>query len=187
MHSVLDMTEKNVGEMYGRAGWTWDRRKKEAELRHADARLLVLSIPGEKPKRETEADGGAQPPLSGIDSSQEPVAYLCFRWTAEINDGGRQPLHRGFKQPTMYVWELHVASNYARQGLGSFLMRACIQIAKSLRIHQLMLTVFHCNPTASVFYRSKFHFQPHFTSPSKEDDPTATYDILFLEVASTSP
>jgi hypothetical protein len=99
---VFDLTKANMEALYNAApGWGWKDTKKRAELMDGDARYLVA--------RERGGDDGKQ---------QQPVAFVHFRFLLE---GAFDVL---------YVYELQLAPQAQRKGLGKHLMQIAEMVAR---------------------------------------------------------
>lgn len=81
----------------------------------------------------------------------------------------------------VYCYELQVADDYQRLGIGTYLMDILKLLAIRFRMYKVMLTVFRHNRNAIDFYVNKFGFRVDKSSPSKFDQLT-DYEIFSLKI-----
>jgi N-alpha-acetyltransferase 40 len=81
----------------------------------------------------------------------------------------------------LYVYELQIQEPFKRQGLGRKLMALLEQLARSMDIVKVMLTVFRANQGAMTFYQEILHYTIDDSSPSKHGE-FADYEILSKQV-----
>lgn len=78
-----------------------------------------------------------------VANGSENVAFLAYRWDSV--EGAE----------VVYVYELHVAEEERRKGIGLALMRKIEELAKEKRVYRIMLTVFKENRAAMAMYMHK--------------------------------
>lgn len=105
----------------------------------------------------------------------ELAAFVHFRFCL---DDDEEPT-----RAVLYVYEIQVASQYRRQGLGRQLMSIVEEIAKTTCLKVIMLTVFASNGPALTFYQEKLQYEIDETSPSNYDK-IVDYEILSKEIIS---
>lgn len=81
----------------------------------------------------------------------------------------------------VYCYEIQVADEYQRRGIGKYLMNILPLLAIRFKIYKVMLTVFKHNKIAMDFYMNTLKFRIDKSSPSKFDIE-ADYEILSLKV-----
>jgi ribosomal protein S18 acetylase RimI-like enzyme len=153
---LVQFVDHSVSESYRSSGWGWDPAKKRAELMHQDCRHILIR------------DNGA--------AGRRLAAFVSVRITREEDESGRAVV------PSLYVWEIHVHTDYQRRGIGSWLMTAVIEIARVLHLDQVILTVFTSNVQAQDFYKRKMGFEEHFTSPQLDEDAAQEYHYSILSL-----
>jgi N-alpha-acetyltransferase 40 len=77
----------------------------------------------------------------------------------------------------LYVYELQIQEQWKRRGLGRNLMTLLEQLARSMDIVEVMLTVFRANQGAMKFYQEILHYKIDDSSPSNHGE-FADYEIL---------
>ena len=82
------------------------------------------------------------------------------------------------KHAVLYIFELQVAANGRRCGLGKHMMQICELMARKNAMKFVMLTVFKNNLSAIQFYRSKMKYDVDETSPSMCGVDDQPYEIL---------
>eukprot|EP00996_Jenningsia_fusiforme_P003432 NODE_4229_length_842_cov_5.274905_g3903_i0.p1 GENE.NODE_4229_length_842_cov_5.274905_g3903_i0~~NODE_4229_length_842_cov_5.274905_g3903_i0.p1 ORF type:complete len:223 (+),score=50.79 NODE_4229_length_842_cov_5.274905_g3903_i0:106-774(+) len=97
---------------------------------------------------------------------EKPFGYLCFRFDM---DCGRRVL---------YCYELHVAVEMQRKGLGKHLMVLLELIGRKLEFEYVVLTLFVDNAGAQNFYRKTLKYTTDSSSPPNTLDDVAGYEIL---------
>lgn len=120
---VLSLFERNMGELYKNSSWGLDTEEKSAELKHTNARYLLV-----------ETSEGNQ--LAG---------FVHFRF---VYDDEEQPT-----DAVLYVYEIQIDEKFRRQGLGKKLMGISEQIAAKAEVASVVLTVFKSNESAMDFYK----------------------------------
>lgn len=121
----------------------------------------------ERTKREEVAHPQQQ--YLVITSAQGRAAFLSYRYTIEAECA------------TLYVYELYVAPNARRCGLGAYLMRCAAQLTTQNRMYAVVLTIFKANIAANRLYVDKLGYRVADWSPS-QCNMEADYEILLLEV-----
>jgi len=149
--SMLSLFERNMGEMYKNSSWGLDAEEKAQELRHPNARFLLVET-------------SSSPSSHGDDLA----GFVHFRFDY---DDDEQPT-----EGVVYVYEIQIDEQFQRQGLGKRLMDLAEQMASKAELAKVMLTVFKSNQSAMSFYqRIDYGIDP--SSPSKHNEP-ADYEIL---------
>lgn len=158
---AYQLCEQNMHAMYEDV-WGWKAPEKQKELRHPDARYLIV-YDGEG--RQMVHDGEVC-----------RVAYVHFRF--EVEDA----------IPVLYLYEVQIVPGMQRRGLGAFLMTLLKLVAKKNQLEAIMLTVMNANTAAMKLY-TKLGYKLDPTSPSQADpvshmeDPTG-YEIMSLSLGS---
>ncbi|MEW5308788.1 MAG: hypothetical protein WDW38_000719 [Sanguina aurantia] len=122
-------------------------------------------------EKRAEISSGQTTLLIARDSScpETPVAYVSYRFECED------------EAPVLYVYELQVAPESQKRGLGSWLMAVTEWVAWQHGMHRVVLTVLHEN-TAGVQLYGKLGYTLFDNSPTaaeaKEDPSLAGYNIL---------
>ena len=101
---ALEVTERNMRSLYESAkGWGWDSDAKRAELQSPENRYLVARARG------VDANGA---------DAGDFLGFVSFRFVSEA------------ALDVLYVYELQLAAQAQRKGLGKFLMQLCELIAR---------------------------------------------------------
>lgn len=101
-----------------------------------------------------------------------PIAFCHFRFEHGSDDS----------EACVYCYEIQVADEYQRRGVGRYLMDILPLLAIRFKIFKVMLTVFKHNPVAMGFYVNSLKFRIDKSSPSKFNEET-DYEILSLKVS----
>ena len=157
----MNLTRGNMQTHYERAeGWGWKEGRKRGELASPDTRYLVArGVPG---------SDGSPGPLLG---------FLAWRFLPEG------------EADVLYVWEMQLAPEARRQGLGKHLMQMAELVARKQGMQWVFLTVFKSNPDAVNFYTS-LRYTEDDTSPGEGAPHTimskcinpAAWDAVMKEV-----
>ncbi|KAJ9643897.1 hypothetical protein H2199_003763 [Coniosporium tulheliwenetii] len=155
------LIETTSSAAYKASSFGWDPKAKIREMTHRDikprasespptqkrsGRWWGVSPPSKKPRI-------AQPPrLVEPDKSGEVVAFLSFMLDIEDTEA------------VLYVYEIHLAEEVRRLGLGTHLMDAAEQIGRDVGVSSAMLTCFTSNAAAETFYRKR-GYKVHRSSP----------------------
>lgn len=86
------------------------------------------------------------------------VGFTHFRFEIEIN------------HPILYCYELHIASEVQKKGVGKYLMNLLLLIAFKFKLVKIMVTVFTHNEPALDFYMKSLGFRRDETCPYEEED-----------------
>jgi GNAT superfamily N-acetyltransferase len=132
LQDAVNMFEENMGIMYQNSSWGLDLKDKRDELRHQNARFLLV--------HDNKADSN-----NGKDKNTM-VGYCHFRFE---NDDEDEPT-----EAVVYVYELQVSSKYQHCGIGRRLMELTHEIARRAGLKKVMLTVFTANDAALRFYKN---------------------------------
>ncbi|KAJ9661338.1 hypothetical protein H2201_006530 [Coniosporium apollinis] len=172
------LIETTSSAAYKASSFGWDPKAKIREMTHRDIKyLLVRRRPANAPPAParprasesppTQKRSGrwwgvsppskkpriAQPPrLVEPDKSGEVVAFLSFMLDIEDTEA------------VLYVYEIHLAEEVRRLGLGTHLMDAAEQIGRDVGVSSAMLTCFTSNAAAETFYRKR-GYKVHRSSP----------------------
>mmetsp|Transcript_12230 Transcript_12230/g.40182 ORF Transcript_12230/g.40182 Transcript_12230/m.40182 type:complete len:292 (+) Transcript_12230:20-895(+) len=156
MESLL---ETNMADVYGPDDWPAVQKTKRRELREDNARFLFV-YPA--PDKENA-------PAQGSAKQQLPIAFVQYRFDEEA------------EALVVYCYELQLAPEARRRGLGKFLMCALELLGKKAGMGGVMLTVQRSNTSARAFYAA-CKYDDSCISPSKvdpwSDEEEYSYDIL---------
>ncbi|XP_068155930.1 N-alpha-acetyltransferase 40 [Drosophila tropicalis] len=101
--------------------------------------------------------------LVAQNEKNENVAYAMFRFDLDNGDC------------VLYCYEMQVASNYQRKGLGRFIMKLLEDCARHWHLEKIILTVLNNNENSKLFYKA-LDYQKDETSPDVLEE--ADYEIL---------
>lgn len=117
----------------------------------------------ENKKKEELTDENAKF-LIARNSDGKILGFSHFRFEVEIN------------HPVLYCYELQVAEEIHKKGVGKYLMRILFLIAFKFKLIKVMVTVFTHNKPALDFYKKSLGFRRDETCPYEEEDKC--YEIL---------
>ncbi|XP_030564030.1 N-alpha-acetyltransferase 40 [Drosophila novamexicana] len=101
--------------------------------------------------------------LVAQNQQKQPVAYTMFRF--DMDDG----------DCVLYCYEIQIAPEYQRKGLGKFMMQTLESCAKIWQLEKLMLTVLNNNENSLMFFKALGYAKDE-TSPDILQE--ADYQIL---------
>mmetsp|Transcript_29946 Transcript_29946/g.72329 ORF Transcript_29946/g.72329 Transcript_29946/m.72329 type:complete len:377 (+) Transcript_29946:167-1297(+) len=181
LKQCLDLFRRNMGGMYEKSDWGLDMEKKEDELRHADAKFLVVvsSSPSESNDDAATRNGdGDDATTTGHDGTERrdaaPVVIAFAHFRYELLDVPAMPI--------TYLYELQVHPKHRSLGLGRHLMTIIERLSAIMGMQKIMLTAFRSNRNAMRFYESRCGYSVDESSPSnfndEEDAEECDYEIL---------
>ena len=136
LNTMYELTKTNMLDQYNRAAetdptdWTWNEKKKRAEMGHEDARYLVARATPSGLVGETKAEAmGELVGFAHVRFEMEGVVEVC------------------------YVYELQLAETAQKHGLGKRMMQLVELSSAKLKMKWVMLTVFKANVAAGNFYQ----------------------------------
>jgi len=184
LKQCLDLFRRNMGGMYEKSDWGLDMEKKEEELRHADAKfLVVVSSPLESNDDDaaTRNGDGDDATTTGHDGTERRdaapvvIAFAHFRYELLLDVPAIMPI--------TYLYELQVHPSHRSLGLGKHLMTIIERLSSIMGMQRIMLTAFRSNRKAIRFYELRCGYKVDETSPSNfNDDVECDYEILSKEV-----
>jgi len=189
----LGIFQQNMGSLYESSSWGLNLDEKERELKHDDARFLIVRREADNTDSQ---EGGASADAThssvsknvdiDIDDKNNIVAFCHFRF--EPNDKDLPPMEQ---EAVLYVYEVQVSENARRGGLGRRLMSIIELIAmKRMDLKKVVLTVFKANQIAMDFYLKKMKYVIDESSPSQfvqdEGEDAVDYEILSKCIAKKS-
>ncbi|KAG8940531.1 Peptidyl-prolyl cis-trans isomerase cyp8 [Tulasnella sp. 424] len=136
------------GRSYVGSSYGWDPRSKKKELFHAESRFILV--------HQTEAPGLV-------------IAYTMFRFDDE------ETMEDGVMEPVVYCYEIQIAEEARRSGIGTVLMSDLEAIARKWKMKKVMLTALRSNVDAISFYE-KLGFEMDPISPTKVIESRQTQD-----------
>mmetsp|Transcript_4153 Transcript_4153/g.11964 ORF Transcript_4153/g.11964 Transcript_4153/m.11964 type:complete len:210 (-) Transcript_4153:114-743(-) len=120
---LFSLFEKNMGELYRESSWGLNKDEKAEELRHANARYLLVERSSDK----------------------KLASFVHYRFDYDDDENPSEAV--------VYVYEIQVDEEFQRRGLGKKLMHMIEEIASHAEIGKVMLTVFNANAGAVDFYK----------------------------------
>lgn len=145
---VWAIFEQNMRDSYVGSSYGWDPRSKKKELFHAESRFILV--------HQTEAPGLL-------------IAYTMFRFDDE------ETMEDGVMEPVVYCYEIQIAEEARRSGIGTVLMSDLEAIARKWKMKKVMLTALRSNVDAISFYE-KLGFEMDPISPTKVIESRQTQD-----------
>ena len=147
LQECMDLFLTNMGDQYRASSWGLNCDDKQAEWSHAHARFLVV-----------------------LSTTNNNMAGFChYRFDYDDEDDPSEVV--------LYVYELQIQPNVQRRGLGRTIMSMLEQLARSMELSKIMLTVFKSNQGAMHFYRNVLHYDMDDSSPSNHGQ-VVDYEIL---------
>lgn len=154
---ITDIFLANMQEKYIAAGWGCNVQEKQKELFHRASRFVLIQRP-----LPTPSDGASI-------HKDEIAAFMMFRFTWDDED---EPDY-----PVLYLYELQVAPQFVRQGLGKYLLQYAMQLAEHFKMRKVVLTCLKNSTDAMAFYTKQgFHIDAN--SPSRGGFHNEVYEIL---------
>jgi ribosomal protein S18 acetylase RimI-like enzyme len=149
--------------------WTPELAKFVFDLTKANMQALYDAAPDwgwkEGKKRSELLASETRYVIARNRADSTPLAFVSFQFMME---GAFDVL---------YVWELQLAPELQRKGVGKHLMQTCELVARKAGMQLCMLTVLKNNDAALSFYSTKLKYEVDMTSPSV-NDVEACYEIL---------
>lgn len=201
----MELFSKNMSDMYADSHWGLDMHEKEAEMRHENARFIVVlsssslsstdCLTGENTasfaaavvSNNTAMQTTPPTPITiaqtmpsndiSDNCNDETLDVLGFiHYRYEYDDDG-QPNH-----PITYLYEIQIHETHQKFGLGSKLLSLLENMSCRLHMKKVMLTVFRDNVKAISFY-NKRGYKVDKCSPSNyaskgEEANVYDYEIL---------
>ncbi|KIJ21685.1 hypothetical protein PAXINDRAFT_64676, partial [Paxillus involutus ATCC 200175] len=134
--------EENMHNLYRSSSFGWNPQAKKMEMFDLLSRFVIVQH-GDDPQDSAKGSG--------------VLAYTLFRFDREEY------------QDVVYCYELQVAADARRCGLGRLLTQMLSDIGAQWGMTKVMLTVFKANHTALSFYKS-IGFVVDETSPDFPED-----------------
>jgi ribosomal protein S18 acetylase RimI-like enzyme len=148
--SCLSLFEKNMGDMYRQSSWGLNMKEKDQELKHPNARYLVILDEEQK-------------------DDSKLLAFAHFRF--EVDDEEHP------SKEVLYLYEIQIHESAQRNGIGKRMMQILEILAMQMQMRKVVLTVFNSNTGAMDFYQ-KLKYNVDETSPSQYEGEEADYEIL---------
>ena len=143
---IWNLLETNMRPVYGPTAWRKEAKEKKSEMTAADARYLIA--------RATDVPNESSG--NGNDPDTPCLGFVHYKFVVEEG------------VCVLYVYELQIAQNARRRGVGKFLMMLAEVLAKQAGCAGVMLTVQCVNAAAISFYeKNKYVLSP--ISPRKCD------------------
>ncbi|KAG1755212.1 acyl-CoA N-acyltransferase [Suillus paluster] len=159
---IWNIFESNMRLLYAASSFGWDPHSKKEEMFHPHARLVLC-------ERCDDTTSGSEP----FPSESRIVAYGILRFEREA------------KQDVVYCYELQVAEESRRLGVGKLLTSALLDIGSQWGMKKVMLTVFKANNAALAFYKFLgFDLDPSSPGLAEDDgwqdEDELDYDYVIL-------
>lgn len=158
LDKLMLLFESLMKDKYEQSSWGWNEVEKLAEWKHPKTRLIIVTKNDICDASETVTFGKLP------DDDDEIIGFMCFRYEIGADKS----------ECALYVYELHIDTEYQRQGLGEELMQMARVLGLEFKMDKIMLTVFRSNKPALQFY-NKLKFMPDKSSPSMKE---ADYVIM---------
>ncbi|KAF8343167.1 uncharacterized protein EI90DRAFT_2965060 [Cantharellus anzutake] len=133
----------NMKDMSSASSFGWNPEEKKAEMFHRAARHLIVR---------------------SATSNTTLCGFSTLRFETEISYVVPER-----KDDVLYIYEIHVAEDYRRKGIGTFLLSLAEQLGRKWKMNRLMLTVLLANTTALHHY-AKQGFVIDASSPNEQHD-----------------
>ena len=172
LQELLDLFEANMCDQYRNSSWGLDMEEKKTELSHTKARYLVLLDSEAHQKCHDNIKDKDEEEGKPNNAVQDMIGFCHYRFEYDDEDTPTEPV--------LYVYELQIRESHRRQGLGNRAMTILEDMAQSMEIPKVMLTVFRSNDKAMDFYQG-MHYEVDAISPSKHGQ-VVDYEILSKRV-----
>eukprot|EP01080_Neovahlkampfia_damariscottae_P009961 gene9961-2280_t len=148
---IFQILKKNIKTFYENSEWGWNENEKKKEMKQKNMKYIII-----------------------YDSKNEEniLGFSCFQFDLEENPHQDEK----DKRKIVYLYELHISSNFQGKGLGTIFISLLEEISKKTKLEYIMLTNLKKNENSLKFYL-KNNFEIDETSPSKYDIET-DYEIL---------
>ena len=144
LHSCFQLIESTSSKQYAESSLGWHPARKRKEMRLPDLKYLMV-----KSKLDSMTPGGME-----LDSQLR--GFVSFMLTYE--DGIE----------VIYCYELHLAPEWRRMGMGKFLMAQVEDVGRKAGVKKAMLTVFRANRAARGFYEKMGYEEDEYSPRSKK-------------------
>lgn len=133
---------------YEASSWGWHPERKKREMQEAEMRYLLV---------RTEQLAG----------SSQVQGFLSFMLTHDSTPS----------VPVLYIYEIHLAADLRKLGLGAHLMQIAEDVAQSVGVEKVMLTCFLSNEKAQGFYKKR----GYMTDVSSPEDRTTRRKVVKVD------
>ncbi|GMI60219.1 hypothetical protein ScalyP_jg2501 [Parmales sp. scaly parma] len=123
---AFNICKESMEDLYDDAGYGWDDDDKKSELGERASRFLVAY------------------------DDVTPIAFVNFRFTTQ----GEYCSVRG-GEPCLFIYDIHVAPEHRRKGLGKHLMMLTCLIANQTNMNAVVVPVVNGNDEAKAFFLTK--------------------------------
>ncbi|OCL12701.1 hypothetical protein AOQ84DRAFT_385927 [Glonium stellatum] len=131
-NSCFSLIKETSSEAYRNSWKGWRPKAKQTEMRDPDMRYLLVR---RYPLSKQLVEAG--------DSPSPVLGFLSFMITLDDD----------YEYPVLYIYEIHLSSEFRSCGLGAHLMQIAEHIGRGVGVTKTMLTVFASNKAAERFYR----------------------------------
>lgn len=148
------------------------------EQNELDQCFQLLEVSSKEDYRNSSK--GWKPNAKKREMKEEGMWYLLVRQSSDISivsDAVASPILAFLSfmltyeddHPVSYIYEIHLASQVRRLGIGSHLFKLCEQISRQTgAVEKMMLSVFTRNTIAVEFYKIKLEFEVDEFSPREK-------------------
>ncbi|CAB4379240.1 unnamed protein product [Rhizophagus irregularis] len=154
---AFDLLKSNMENLYKGSNLGWNSKQKRQEMNDKDCKYLIAS------------------------NNENPIGFAMFQFTWEetMADDDKEI-------EVIYCYEIQLAEEARRKGLGTFLMRTLEKIGKNWKMNKVMLTTFKKNKLAMDFYINRLGYQIDEISPSEvllpKEAKDYDYEILSIKL-----
>jgi ribosomal protein S18 acetylase RimI-like enzyme len=170
LQQCIDIFTVNMSNMYQNSSWGLDIQQKMNELKHPDAKFLivlssspitkanddanVVECADTKPNRQHDDDN----PATTIENDQttnhecttQVLGFVHFRYEYDNDDNDN--LNANNNDPITYLYEIQIHSKVQKFGIGNKLLTILELVSQKLLMKKIILTVFKSNTAAMNFY-----------------------------------
>lgn len=173
----IDIFTLNMSNMYQNSSWGLDIQQKMNELKHPDAKFLIVlssssitninvNISGPtdtkcayadtKSNRQHDADDSAviienDGRKTNRECSTQVLGFVHFRYEYNNNDDDDN-INADNNDPITYLYEIQIHPTVQKFGIGNRLLTILELLSQKLQLKKIILTVFKSNMSAMNFY-----------------------------------
>ena len=173
---IMRLTEENMKEFYAKSEWGWQESDKRKELTHKTAYILMV-----KDKLNSANCCAFAHFRFEFDDDKFKGNLILFLFLF-LNTKNILKCVFFSNLGVIYCYELQIAKEYQRQGIGTLLMNLIKQIGIQFKMNKVLLTCFGYNEAAMNFYVKKLNYSIDRSSPSRCVEGKTFYEILSLKI-----
>jgi len=177
----IDIFKSNMSNMYQNSSWGLDIQQKINELKHPDAKFLIvlssssitninvnISDPTDtkcayadtKSNRQHDDDDADDSAViiendggkTNRECTTQVLGFVHFRYECNNNNDDNDNINDDNNDPITYLYEIQIHPTVQKFGIGNKLLTILELLSQKLRLKKIILTVFKSNMSAMTFY-----------------------------------